>query len=183
MVRTIRVFGFLLAPALFLFLFARNAEANKLLLSDAGGGDAAHADIFVKEVKVSPIRAHVGDVIRIDMRWVYWGEISNRHYETTNAEIKANGKVVASSPFVYDYGAKLGDEYAHTWSWDTRGLPPGKYRIKGEVFLWRDVTPYNNFLEVKEPVILLAPGVKFPEGQEAGGTGVARNRYWLWSGD
>jgi hypothetical protein len=168
---------------LFLLLFAQQAEANMRVASAGGGGDAAHADIFVKEVKVSPIRAHVGDVIRIDMRWVYWGEIGNRYYETTQAEIRANGKVIASIPFVYNYGASLGDEYAHTWSWDTRGFPPGKYRIKGEVFLWRDVTPYDNFLEVKEPVILLAPGAEFPEGQEAGGTGAARNRYWLWSGD
>jgi hypothetical protein len=179
----IRASGYLLAPALFLFLFARNAEANRLLLSDAGEGDSAYADIFVKEVKVSPVRAYVGDVIRIDMRWVYWGGISNRYYETTQAEVRANGKVVASSPFVYDYGASLGEEYAHTWYWDTKGLPPGEYRIKGEVFLWRDATPYDNFLALKEPLILLAPGAEFPEGQEAGGTGVARNRYWLRSGE
>lgn len=167
--------GYLLAPVLFLLLFARTAEANSMLISTGGVGEGAYVDIFVKEVKVSPVRAHVGDVLRIDMRWVYWGAISNRDYETTNAEIRANGKVVASSPFVYDYGASLGDEYAQTWYWDTQGLPPGKYRIRGEVFLWRDVTPYDNFLVVKEPVTLLAPGVEFPEGQEAGGAGVARN--------
>jgi hypothetical protein len=167
--------GYLLAPVLFLLLSARTVEANSMLISTGGGGEADYADIFVKEVKVSPVRAHVGDVLRIDMRWVYWGEISNRYYESTQAEVRANGKVVASIPFVYDYGASLGDEYAHTWYWDTKGLPPGKYRIKGEVFLWRDVTPYDNFLVVKEPVTLLAPGVEFPGGQEAGGAGVVRN--------
>jgi len=171
--RRIRASGYLSASLLFLLLFARQAESNMRLVSE-GGGDS-HIDIFVKEVRVSPVRAHVGDVIRIDMRWVYWGAISNRDYETTNAEIRANGKVIASSPFVYDYGASLGDEYDHTWFWDTRGFPPGEYRIRGEVFLWRDATPYDNFLLVKEPVILLAPGAKFPEGQEAGGAGVARN--------
>jgi len=171
----IQASGYLLVPVLFLLLVARPAESNKLLVLAGGGAEGAHVDIFVKEVKVSPIRAHVGDVIRIDMRWVYWGDLQNRHYETTNAEIKANGKVVASSPFVYDYGAKLGDEYDHTWFWNTRGFPPGEYRIRGEVFLWQDATPYDNFLVVKDPVILLAPGAKFPEGQEAGGTGVARN--------
>lgn len=174
--------GYLLAPVLLLLLFARQAEANELFAME-GGGDGANVDISVREVTVSPVRAHVGDVIRIDMRWMYWGDISNRHYETTKAEIRANGKVVASSPFVYDYGASLGDEYAHTWFWDTRRLPPGKYRIKGEVFLWRDATPYDNFLAVKEPVILLAPGAAFPGGQDAGGTGVARNPFWLWSRD
>jgi hypothetical protein len=106
---------------------------------------------------------------------MYWGDISNREYQTTKAEIRANGKVVGSVPFVYDYGASLGDEYAHSFHWDTRGIPPGNYRIRGEVFLWQDVTPYDNFLVVKEPVILLAPGAEFPEGQGAGGAGVARN--------
>ena len=172
----IQVSGYLLAPTLFLLLVARQVESNWLLVSAGGnGGEGAHVDIFVKEVTVSPVRAHVGEVIRIDMRWVYWGDISNRYYETTNAEIKANGKVVASSPFVYDYGASLGDEYVHTFHWDTRGVSPGKYTIRGEVFLWLDVTPYDNFLVVKEPVILLAPGAEFPDGQGAGGAGVARN--------
>ena len=83
--------------------------------------------------------------------------------------------MVASSPFVYDYGASPGDEYVHAWFWDTRGFPPGEYRIRGEVFLWQDVTPYDNFLVMKDPVILLAPGATFPEGQGAGGAGVARN--------
>ncbi len=166
---------YLLPPVIFLLLVARQAKANELFGSMGGGGDGAHVDIFVKEVKVSPVRAHVGDVIRIDMRWVYWGDISNRYYETTNAEIKANGKVIASSPFVYNYGASLGDEYVHAWFWDTRGIPPGEYRIRGEVFLWLDATPYDNFLVVKEPVILLAPGAKFPGGQETGGAGAARN--------
>jgi hypothetical protein len=174
--RRIQVSGYLLVSALFLLLVSRQAESNKLLVSAGGdGGEGAHVDIFVKEVKVSPIRAHVGDVIRIDMRWVYWGDIINRNYETTNAEIRANGKVIARSPFVYDYGASLGDEYVHTWFWDTRSSPPGEYRIRGEVFLWLDATPYDNFLVVKEPVILLAPGAEFPKGQGAGGTGVGRN--------
>ena len=171
----IRASGFMLASMLFLLLFAREAESNRLFVSGGSGDVDSHIDIFVKEVKVSPIRAHVGEVIRIDMRWVYWGDISNREYQTTTAEIRANGKVVASIPFVYDYGASLGDEYVHTWFWDTRGFPPGEYKIRGEVFLWRDVTPYDNFLVVKEPVVLLAPGANFPEGQESGGTGVARN--------
>jgi hypothetical protein len=176
----IRDSGYLLA-SLLLLLSARQAEANRMFISAGGGvGEGAYVDIFVKEVKVSPVRAHVGDVLRIDMRWVYWGAISNREYETTKAEIRANGKVVASVPFVYDYGASLGDEYAHSWYWDTQGFPPGEYRIRGEVFLWRDVTPYDNFLALKEPVTLLAPGAEFPKGQEAGGAGVARNPSFPW---
>lgn len=167
--------GFLSATVLFLFLVPQQARSDMRHIMAGDGEEGARVDIFVKEVRVSPVRAHVGDVIRIDMRWVYWGDISNRHYETTKAEVRANGKVVASSPFVYDYGASLGDEYARTWSWDTRGFSPGEYRIRGEVFLWLDVTPYDNFLALREPVILLAPGADFPKGQEAGSAGVARN--------
>jgi hypothetical protein len=175
MISTVRVSGYLAVPLLFLLLIARHAGSNMSIVSSGGGGEGAHVDIIVKEVIVSPVGAHVGDVIRIDMRWMYWGDVSNREYQTTKAEIRANGKVVASSPFVYDYGASLGDEYVHTFHWDTRGVSPGVYTIRGEVFLWLDVTPYDNFLVVKEPVILLAPGAEFSGGQKAGGAGVARN--------
>ena len=179
--RRIQTSRCLLAPALFLLLVARPAESH-MGLAEAGEG-GANVDISVREVTVSPVRAHVGDVVRIDMRWMYWGDISNRQYETTKAEIRANGKVVASSPFVYDYGASLGDEYDHAWYWDTRGFPPGEYRIRAEVFLRLDATPYDNFLDVKEPVILLAPGAEFPKGQVAGGTGAARSPSWHKSRD
>jgi hypothetical protein len=179
----VRVSGYLMAPVLFLLLAARPAESHMSVVSAGGGGEGAHVDIVVKELIVSPVEAHVGNVIRIDMRWMYWGDISNREYQTTKAEIRANGKVVGSVPFVYDYGASLGDEYAHSFHWDTRGIPPGNYRIRGEVFLWQDVTPYDNFLVVKEPVILLAPGAEFPGGREAGGAGVARNPSWPKSRD
>jgi hypothetical protein len=175
MTSRVRVSGYLSVPVLFLLLVARHAGSNMSVVSARGGGEGAHVDIIVKELIVSPVGAHVGDVIRIDMRWMYWGDIGNREYQTTKAEIRANGKVVGSIPFVYDYGASLGDEYAHSFHWDTRGFPPGNYTIRGEVFLWQDVTPYDNFLVVKEPVILLASGAEFPEGQEAGGAGVARN--------
>lgn len=149
-----------------------------------GGGAGANVNIIVREVKVTPVRAHVGDVIRIDMRWIYWGDLQNfYHYETTNAEIRANGKVVASVPFTYKYGASLGDEYRQTFFWDTKGAAPGDYRIRGDVFLWLDASPYDNFLEVKRRLVLLPPGAEFAEGQEAGGTAVARVPYWPWSMD
>lgn len=174
--RRIGNFGVLLAASAILLLSARPAEPDGMRLSMKGGGrEGARVDIFVKEVTVSPVRAHVGDVLRIDLRWVYWGDIDNREYETGTAEIRANGKVVASRPVVYGYGVSLGDEFVHTFEWDTRGIPPGEYTIRGDVFLWNDVTPYDNFLVVKEPVVLLAPGAEFRGGREAGGTGTARN--------
>lgn len=149
-----------------------------------GGGAGANVNIIVEEVKVTPIRAHVGDVIRIDMRWVYWGDLQNAyHYETTNAVIRANGKVVAGVPFTYGYGASLGDEYRQTFFWDTKGAAPGDYRIRGELFLWLDASPYDNFLEVKRRLVLLPPDAASAEGQEAGGTAIARVPSWPWSKD
>jgi hypothetical protein len=166
-----------------LFLLAGSGRAFPGSLSGGGGGAGANVNIIVREVKVTPIRAHVGDVIRIDMQWIYWGDLHNNHYETTDAEIRANGKVVASVPFTYEYGASLGDEYRRTFSWDTKGAAPGEYRIRGEVSLWLDGTPYDNFLEVQERLILLPPGAEFPEGRERGGAAVARNPYWLRNTD
>lgn len=82
----IRASIYLLAPVLFLLVVARQGESRMLLASGGeGGGDGANVDISVREVKVSPVRARVGDVIRIDMRWMYWGDISNREYQTTNS--------------------------------------------------------------------------------------------------
>ncbi len=171
-----RPIGAALAVILAIFL---SGGTERTLGSGMGGvGDGANVDIIVTGVKVSPVRAHVGDVIRIDMRWVYWGDISNRYQATTESEIRANGKVVASSPFVYEYGASLGDEYRQTYFWDTQELTPGKYRIRGEVFLWLDATPYDNFLDVKDPVILLPPGAEFPKGQDSDGAAAAGSPYW-----
>jgi hypothetical protein len=42
-----------------------------------------------------------------------------------------------------------------------------------------DATPYDNFLVVKEPVILVPQGAAFPSGEESGGTVVAKNPFWL----
>jgi hypothetical protein len=64
---------------------------------------------------VTPVRAHVGDVIRIEMEWEYWGDITNNYYDTTAAEVQANGKVVVSKPFTYDFGARLGETYRDSY--------------------------------------------------------------------
>lgn len=34
-------------------------------------------------------------------------------------------------PFVYDFGARLGEVYRGTFLWDTKGMAPGKYHIRG----------------------------------------------------
>ena len=166
-----------LSVPLFLFLRSASVAGTGTLLGSAGGGEGAHVDLVVRKVTVTPIRANVGDVVRVDMVWEYWGDISNDYYDTTRAQVRANGKVVAGAPFTYGFGARLGEVYRETFLWDTHGTVPGKYRIRGEVPLRLDATPYDNFLDVKEPVLLIPAGASFPVGEGAGGTAVAENRF------
>jgi len=165
----------------FLFLLMGFAPlAGPGILRGWGGiHEAAHVDLVVRKVTVTPARAHVGDTIRIEMEWEYWGDISNDYYETTRAEVRANGKVVAGIPFTYEFGARLGEVYRETFLWDTKGRAPGKYRIRGEVPLRQDATPYDNYLDVKEPILLVPAGVSFPAGEEGGGAAVAENPFWV----
>jgi len=168
----------LFLPMLFLLLFAPLAGPG--MLHGSGGDEGgAHVDLVMRKVTVTPARAHVGDVVRIEMEWEYWGEITNNYYETTFAEVLANGNSVAKKPFVYNFGARLGDVYRETFHWDTKGTAPGEYRIRAEVPLRLDATPFDNFLVVKEPVILVPEGAPFPSGEESGGTVVGKNPFWL----
>jgi hypothetical protein len=50
---------------------------------------------------------------------------------------------------------------------DTRGVPPGEYRIGAEAFVWEDSSPFDNRLDVTQPVVIAPPGGGFP----GGGTG------------
>ncbi|MGB3399001.1 MAG: hypothetical protein WBA34_02375 [Candidatus Deferrimicrobiaceae bacterium] len=150
-----------------------------MLHGSEGIHEGAHVDLVVRKVMVTPVRAHVGDIIRIEMEWEYWGDISNDYYETTRAEVRANGKVVAGIPFTYEFGARLGEVYRETFLWDTAGVTPGKYRIRGEVPLRLDATPYDNYLDVKEPVLLVSAGASLPAGEEGGEAAVAENPFWV----
>jgi len=172
----IRASGFLIVPVFLLLLLAQEKDAS---MAESLQRDGAHVDLVVRKITVSPARAHVGDIIRIEMTWQYWGDMISNYYDTTIAEVLANGKVVAGKPFVYNFGAQLGDEYRDTFLWDTKGMAPGAYRIRGQVPLRLDATPYDNFLVVKEPVTLVPQGASFPSGEESGGTVVAKNPFWL----
>lgn len=163
--------GALVGPLLFLL-----ASPGPVFAQGEGG---ANVNIIVREVRVAPARAYVGDVVTIEMVWEYWGDMISNYYDTTFAEVSANGRVVARKPFVYNFGARLGDVYRETLRWDTRGMAPGTYRIRGEVPLRLDATPFDNFLVVKEPVLLVPEGASFPAGQEKGGAAVAKNPYWV----
>ncbi len=171
----ILAFGYLIVPVFLLLL----AQENDASMAESLQRDGAYIDLVVRKITVSPARAHAGDIIRIEMVWQYWGEMTSNYYDTTFAEVSANGKVVARKPFVYNFGAHLGDEYRETFLWDTKGMAPGAYRIRGEVPLRLDATPYDNFLVVKEPVILVPEGAPLPFGGESGGVVAATNPFWL----
>ncbi len=159
-----------------LFLLFANLSGPRMLYGSQGGG--AHVDLVVRKVTVTPVRARVGDVVRIEMEWEYWGAISNNYYDTTAAEVRANGMVVASKPFVLNFGARLGEVYRDTFLWDTKEMAPGKYRIRGEVPLRLDATPFDNFLIVSEPLLLIPREASFPAGEDGGGIAVAQNAFW-----
>lgn len=140
-----------------------------LRADDPGDGDA-YINLIVRVLMVSPIRAHVGDVISFDM---IIENQSDASYETTTVKVLANGRRVASRLFTYGFTGEPGKIHREAFAWDTRGAAPGEYRIRGEVFLWHDASPFDNSLEVEQPLVLLPRGTPFPESEEAGGSAMA----------
>jgi hypothetical protein len=134
-------------------------------VGDQSGGGDGNKDIAVRQVTVTPIRVHAGDTVRVDV------VIENKAegYETIPLEISANRKVVARKLFTFGWSA--GERIYHeTFTWNTRGVSPGEYRIRAEAFVWGDSSPSDNFLEVKQVLLLSAPGAPFPGGATSGGS-------------
>ena len=122
-------------------------------------------DLAVRRVTVSPVRAHAGDVIHVDV------VIENKAegMETTNAELLVNGKAVARQLFTW--GMSAGQWlYRLSFDWDTRGIPPGEYRVGAQAFVWEDTSPFDNRLDVAQPVVIAPAGGGFPGGGTAGGS-------------
>lgn len=143
---------------------AGNGFPVRMADMDHDGGNK-NVDLAVRQVTVSPVRARVGDVIRVEVLVENKAEGS----DTTNAELYANGKRVGRQLFTW--GLSPGDRlYRLTFDWDTRGLPAGEYRMKAQAFVWEDTSAFDNELSVPQPVILVAPGAAFPGGDTAGGS-------------
>jgi len=140
--------------------------AKTILLADLGGGDGnVNIDLAVRQVTVAPVRAHAGDVVRVEV------VIENKAegMATTSAELLVNGKAVARQLFTW--GMSTGDRlYRLSFDWDTRGISPGEYRIGAQAFLWEDSSPFDNRLDVKQPVVVAPAGGAFPGGAAAGGS-------------
>lgn len=154
---------------------ARAGAGSRFLRVNDDGGDGPYINLIVREVKVAPIRAHVGDTIRVDMVVEDRGDLVNG---TATAEIRSNGKVVAGRLVSYGTGGD-GDRIRKlTFTWDTGGMAPGEYKIRGEFFVWNDASEFDNFLDTPEPLKLLPAGTAFPKGEEEGGVSVGRDpRY------
>ena len=140
---------------------------------DSGDGGGAAVNLTVQQVTVQPIRAHVGDVIDVEV----WIDNREQGSETTWAEVYANKKVVAKQMF--RWGTPGMDRLSKLYiKWDTRGMAPGEYKVKVEAFVFRDISPFDNELALKQPVVLVAPGGVFPGGTQAGGSAtVIDERY------
>jgi len=139
--------------------------AEPVLLADTDGGAGVNIDLAVRQVTVAPVRAHAGDVVHVDV------VIENKAegMRTTNAELLVNGKAVASQLFTW--GMSAGERlYRLSFDWDTRKVPPGEYRIGGRAFVWEDTSPFDNRLDVTQPVLIAPPGGEFPGGEAAGGS-------------
>lgn len=141
--------------------------AETVLLADQDGGDGGdmNIDLAVRQVTVAPVRAHAGDVIHVDVL------IENKAegMRTTNAELLVNGKAVARQLFTW--GMSAGQRlYRLSFVWDTRGIPPGEYRVGAQAFVWEDSSPFDNRLDVAQPVVIAPAGGEFPGGEKAGGS-------------
>ncbi len=139
---------------------------------DGGNGDGTGPwlDLILHKVRVTPIVAHVGDTILFEMVLENHGDPV---YTTTTIDIKANGRVVASQLFSFGRSSEPGKMYRETLQWDTKGATPGEYRIEGVAFVWGDFYEFDNYLKVKEPLVLLPAGAALPASREDGGTAVA----------
>ncbi len=174
----IRTTIYLLVSLLLLLLFAPLPGSSMMNGDSDKNGGSQPVDLVVRKVTVTPVRAHVGDVVRVEMEWDYWGDIWDNPYDTSVAAVRANGNVVASKTYTADFGGlSPGDTYRETFLWDTTGMAPGEYRIRGEVPVIEDKTHYDNYLDVKEPLLLVPAGVSFPDGKERGGEAVAESPY------
>jgi hypothetical protein len=145
---------------------ASGGTPDSVLLADMdGGGGGPIIDLAVRQVTVAPVRAHAGDVVHVDVVV----ENKDEGSRTTSAELLVNGKAVASQFFTW--GMSPGERlYRLSFDWVTRGVPPGEYRIGAQAFLWEDSSPFDNRLDVMQPVVIAPPGGGFAGGEAAGGS-------------
>jgi hypothetical protein len=143
--------------------YAGPGSMIRLAEMDSGNGGGTAVNLTVREVTIQPVRAHVGDVVGIDV----WIDNREDGSQSSNAEVFANGKRVGRQ--LFRWGNSLERNYKLHFDWDTRGWAPGEYKIRASCFVFEDVSPFDNELTAKQTVILAAPGGEFPGGEKEGG--------------
>lgn len=139
--------------------------------AETGDGSGADIDIVVREIRVYPMRATVGDAIRMDMLIENRGE----GRATAQAEFVADGRTVGR--VLYAFGEGVGETVTRkTVYWNTKKAAPGAFRVRGEVFVWGDTSPGDNHLDLPEPLFLAPPGTPPPGGR--GGTLTISDPRW-----
>ena len=136
----------------------------------AGPSDM-NIDLAVRQLTVTPVRAYVGEKIHVEVLIENKAEGSS----TTTADLYANGKLIGRQLFTWGWSSaeRL---YRLSFDWDTRSVSPGEYKIRAEAFVQADTSPFDNDLEMKQPVILVSPGAAFPGGETAGGSATETDR-------
>lgn len=163
-------FGIAAMLAALLLVFAVDAGAGavppvRLAAAEIGDGGGFAVNLAVVKLSVEPVRAHVGDVVRIEV-WVDNREDGSR---STNLDIYANKRRVGRQMFRWGNPA---DPRMHKmyFDWNTSGMAPGEYRIRAEAFEIDDTSPFDNELVLKQTLVLAAPGGAFPGGAPGGGS-------------
>ena len=132
---------------------------------DSGDGGGFAVNLTLQQMTVQPVRAYVGDTVNVEVL-IHSREEGS---QTSWVELYAGKKMVARQMFRWGTPGASGTEKVNV-QWDTRGMAPGEYKLKAEVFVYEDVDPFDNDLTLKQPVILAAAGGQFPGGAPAGGS-------------
>jgi len=155
----------ILLAAVFLAVFASFSAAARAEMDGGGDGGGTAVNLTVQKVIVRPIRAHVGDVIDVEV----WIDNREDGSDTSWAEVYAGKKVVAREMFRWGTPG-MERTYKLYIKWDTSGMAPGEYKVKVDAPVSQDIDSFDNELAVPKPIILAAPGSGFPGGEQAGGS-------------
>lgn len=170
-----RIITYAITAACAFMLWGDQARAGFMRINASDGGGGPYVNLIVREVRVAPIRAHVGDMIRVD---VVIEDQSDVTYARGDLELKANGRIVARKRLDGGFGGQGERLHRATIQWDTKVASPGDYKIRAEFHVWGDASEFDNFLDVKEALELLPPGAASPSGKAGGGAAIARDpRY------
>lgn len=166
---------FLLVAATALLILGEVAVAGPRARAGRMGDGGPYINFVLREARMSPVRAHVGDPVTLEM---VFEDKSDSYNDTIEAQFRANNRVVARKNIrVVTTGA--GDRLMKvSVTWDTGKAKPGEYKVRGEISVWGDSSEFENHLDFPDPLVLAAPGGAFPGGAEKGGVSETYDTRW-----